>query len=45
MKDQEALENYFSLLKGILEENNLMYKPYNVDEIIMPLDHHYPCFT
>jgi len=27
MKDREALENYFSLLKGILEENDLMHKP------------------
>ena len=45
MKDREALENYFSLLKGILEENDLMHKPsqiYNVDETGMPLDHRSP---
>ena len=42
MNNSEELENYFELLKDVLEENNLMDKPsqiYNVDESGMPLDH------
>ena len=39
MKDREALENYFSLLKSKLVENDLMDKSsqiYNVDESGVP---------
>ena len=45
MKDREVLENYFSLLKSTLEENDLAEKPsqiYNVDESGAPLDHQLP---
>jgi len=45
MNNKEALENYFSLLKRTLEENDLMNKPsqiYNVDESGVPLDHRSP---
>ena len=48
MKDREALENYFSLLKSTLEVNDLMDKPsqiYNVDESGVPLHHWLPCFN
>jgi len=47
MKDREALENYFSLLKSTLEDNDLMDKPseiYNMDESGVPLDHRSPYF-
>ena len=39
IKDREALENYFSILKSKLEDNDLMDKPsqiYNVDESGVP---------
>ena len=39
--DSETLENYFTLLKKTLEENNLKNSPqwiYNVDESGVPLD-------
>ena len=42
MSNQDALDNYYKLLKKILEEHNLMDKPgqiYNVDESGMPFDH------
>jgi len=45
MNNREALENYFSLLKSTLEENDLTNKPsqiYNVDESGVPLDHRSP---
>ena len=45
MKDKEALDNYFILLKSILDENDLLDKPgqiYNVDESGIPLDHRSP---
>ena len=45
MANKEALDNYFKLLKEVMEENNLMDKPgqiYNVDESGMPLDHRPP---
>ena len=45
VKDREALENYFSLLKSTIKENDLMNKPsqiYNVDESGAPLDHRLP---
>jgi len=45
MKDREVLENYFSLLKSTLEENELMDKPsqiYNLDESGVLLDHRLP---
>jgi len=49
MNNREALENCFSLLKKMLEENDLMNKPsqiYNVDESGVPLDHRSPlCFN
>ena len=41
MANHEALDNYFKLLKEVLEEHNLMDKPgqvYNVDESGMPLE-------
>jgi len=43
--NRKALENYFSLLKRTLEENNLMNKPsqiYDVDKSEVPLDHRSP---
>ena len=45
MGNKEALNNYFKLLKEVMEENDLMDKPgqiYNVDESGMPLDHRPP---
>ena len=45
MANKEALDNYFKLLKEVMEENDLMDKPgqiYNVDESGMPLDHRPP---
>jgi len=42
MNNREALENYFSLLKRMLEEKDLMNKSsqiYNVDESGVSLDH------
>ena len=45
MKDKEALDNYFILLKSILDEHDLLDKPgqiYNVDESGIPLDHRSP---
>jgi len=39
IKDREALENYFSILKSKLEDNDLMDKPsqiYNADESGVP---------
>lgn len=41
MAKQDELENYFKILKDVLEENQLMDKPesiYNVDESCVPLD-------
>ena len=38
MQNTEALDNYFKLLKDVMEENNLM-QIYNVDESGMPLEH------
>ena len=43
IQKQEALDNYFILLKEVLEENDLVDKPgqiYSVDESGMLLDHH-----
>ena len=45
MANKEALDNYFKLLKEVMEENDLMDKPgqiYSVDESGMPLDHRPP---
>lgn len=45
MDNNEALENYFKLLKDLLEENGLMDQPgqiYNVDESGMPFEHRPP---
>ena len=43
--NKQAITSYFDLLKGVLEENNLMNSPgqiYNVDESGMPLNHRTP---
>ena len=45
MKNEEALDNYFILLKKLLDDNDLLDKPgqiYNVDESSIPLDHRSP---
>ena len=45
MKNTSALDNYFILLKSILDDNDLQDKPgqiYNMDESGMPLDHRSP---
>ena len=42
MADRGAIENYFKLLKDVLDEHALLEKPaqiYNVDESGIPLDH------
>ena len=45
MKNKAALDNYFILLKSILDDYNLGTKPgqiYNMDETGIPLDHRSP---
>ena len=42
MVNRAAIENYFKLLKEVLDEHALLEKPaqiYNVDELGIPLDH------
>ena len=46
MKNKDALDNYLTLLKSILDDYNLGTKPgqiYNMDETGIPLDHRSPC--
>ena len=48
MSNNEALDNYFRLLKKVLEENDLISNPsqiYNVDESGMPLEQSSHVFT
>ena len=43
--NKETMDNYFSLLKDMLEEYDLLNNPsqiYNVDKMGMPLDHRPP---
>ena len=45
MKNNDALDNYFILLKSIIDDYNLGTKPgqiYNMDETGIPLDHRSP---
>ena len=45
MKKKDALDNYFLLLKSILDDYDLGCKPaqiYNMDETGIPLDHRSP---
>ena len=45
MENKEAIENYFEVLKDVLDEHGLNDRPsqlYNVDESGMPLDHRPP---
>ena len=45
MADRGAIENYFKLLKEVLDEHALLEKPaqiYNVDESGIPVDHRPP---
>ena len=45
MKKKEDLDNYFTTLKSILVDNDLMNKPgqiFSVDESGMPLEHRAP---
>jgi len=42
MENKDAIENYFEVLKDVLDEHGLNDRPsslYNVDESGMPLDH------
>ena len=36
--NRETIDQYFSLLKNVLDEHNLAARIYNVDETGMPLD-------